>query len=1699
MLKSAVEHAVKDLCPLFLSNTHYASAPRLIKTQPDKRVEIVLNGDLLTGQHTYGVLTQPKLSPKPGAEPIGAEALDKTGEQARRKANDAARQELLKVTPDLKVLRRYSGGGGLGESINEYYTPGVVARAMLAACGEIRTDAKKPVTICDPACGPGTLLTHAPQNALLIGVELEKTSAAIAQHLLPHAHIVNQPFEAFHLGCADGLYDYVLVNPPYGPRAMRHLDDKHTSLNEHYFVLTSLRRVRHGDGVVTALVNLNLAGGKSHARWRTEVARMGRVVHTVMVPEGAFKASGASVSTVILTIQRHDLGVAEALSVLDDHEVRAVLDEYDSGVRFYAGESAYTQDEKGRYSIRNRYHPEFRLSDDVKMVQGNFDQPTYPGEVMADAARLALIRAQVTAELKTKVTLNTVLGIIGKKYGDARLKEARGEAAQASPSAIPYGQRSPDGNWIMTAAGWKPTDNFSRPEVADALQVANMLATLLRDLAAEKDTRHVRRVLEKLHREYRGKHGPYPRQRLARLTGRFSSLGLLLTHLNEEGDLTLPRQESDQLNFTGTPAEVAQQLADLMLLTEDSLMEHTGVSRAEAEALLTPYCFTGEIWIKEGVYYSGNAIFKSRQARTDAALHRGARQQALLRQADEFLRRIKTVTLQDIKVSPRDPIIPENALEAWVNHYLGCVDRDGKRAMIVTRVSGAVKFILRARQEKSDNLQMRKQVDETAARDLMFFLNHNTRLARIEGASDMSREEYRAERAAAMEEARDYEERVTMNFQSWLPGSGYADEVVQCYNQTRAAHISPAGITDPLPLDDWKGPALHPYQAMDVRAMAATNGMICGYDVGLGKTFACLALVAYLRRLGLVTRPAVIVPAGLISNWSVNAALALPSWRVLTVGMSPVLNPDGTQKHKTRRDGSLMLNEHGQPIPVWSEDSTATRRLKLAQVAAGQADLVIMSREAFTSVPMTEENRDHYIRTDEQYLKRIESQESYDARGRKPKHDVMKRILAFQSACRARLKQNGANDILFEHLGLDGLFHDECHSLKNLYSAPTAFGETPKFLGGGSESNRALDAMHKGRYVRSKGGKTYGFSASWVKNSPIEISSMISQISDDLPQYGLTTNEVLMDQYLKIEPRIITTLEGDVDVRPAVVGFQRLKELKSIIDSKVVVRTAADPEVVTRSGKLHVPRMVEREVTFDMHPEQRDLYRQLRLQASCAKGKDRGEDHTFSVMWRMRKLTADPALLGLSIPNPRFEVLAREALRVRAEGGKSLAFLSIGEKDGSFERLKQTLIDAGYPEHEIAIVTSATHRSSVDRQNLEDAYNFGDLTLILGSEVLAEGFNLQHGTKAIIHGDIPWNREGIRQRNGRGGRQGNKEAEVECLFLLQKGSFDTITYTVMSGKAGWQAQLDGQHDEAMNTAAEFGADELAMLMSDDPEATRLMIEKKKEELAELTGRAAFKRRLQVLYKAWNARGHLKTTIERAQRRKDGWTALDYLRVAHARRQHSSAVRELEAPEVFALNHLVNYRQHIAWDCGLPFHAEMTFTLDDARYRINRLDPNEALCTAEGVGTTVTLALRDIARRGSDFAPSDARFAYDEKPATEGMQLARVTMPGNVPVQALLAGRVDPTPKRNEGVVSVVVNGNVVESVTGTNTATLRMHLSRGATLVHYLTQESKEGLVISHVVVICPNDKLHQSTTGLLQDSRFHQRLKDIVETALAA
>ena len=1714
MLKHFALTAVTGFLALFGTNEGLPfPRPVIVKSHKQPGEVLPLNGQLLTTT-TPDLPETTVYAPAPTGELYGVEVTG-GGEVTRRKANEAARTEILSDSPDTQTLRAYSGGGGLGESADQFYTPKVVADLLwdmvtphLKIVLPTENDKKPPVPVrvLEPSCGNGAVIASAPAGVHITGVEMDVVAARAARALHPHASIHAMPFEQWTTRSAAPLFDVVLGNPPYVPRGeTRDLHEPEENRAERYFLRQMLRRVKHQTGLVSLIMPLAVLHNHTHTKFRAELLTYGLPIHAAVVPTGAFKAAGAGVTTAILVMRRHDYGVQQALSDLEPAQVISLLkafcvDHFQQSLveHFVSGESLVTSTgEQGQRKHELTFlAPAFSLCKNRELTSGRYDNPMLEGEV--DASRVTSAISQVSDGMKAApVVLNVIIEGIRSALGDEAAGAAEKRAAREALHAIPEGTLSSDRKYAFRLGEWVVTDDFASPPVARAVEVAQALQAYLeaRD-SGRPDTLKRRKMALALDNAYRAQFQKYAAARFTRLIPRYSLFAVLLAHLSPDGALELPLPQAVQLPITATDLPgVAEQLADLLALTEDTLAEYAQVTpEAAAQHLTGHYCFNGELWVESGIYYVGHAFVRAEQARALAEQHAGHRRSALLKQADTFISKVRRVKLQDVTLSPRDAVIPVAVLEAWVNDFLGSAEQN-KALISVRRENGAVKFRVKAG-PGSAGVKARDVFDQEKARGLEKYLNHKTEVDQIRGASEMSKEQYKAERALAVDEAQAYEDRVAGHFTAWLANSTHVQVVEDAYTYARGAVIRPTGSMRPLHLPGWHGPQPHPYQAMDVRAMAATTGMVNNYDVGLGKTFTTLALVTYLKGCGKASRPVIVVPAGLVSNWATNARLALPDWNITTVGMSPRKNKRGEQVYKTKRDGSLMLDNAGRRIEAWMEDSPAVKREKIARLSAGKTDLIIMSREAFTSIPMQRETRQRLILTDAQYQRNLETQDAFDpGMPRRGKHQELVKQLGVFGAMMARVNIASEGELSFELLGCDFIAYDEAHGLKNLYAPPTTFGETPRFLGGGGESQRALDALHKGRYVRERSGSTFSFTASWIKNSPLEVYSMLSMVMDNLMEYGLPTGEALMEQYLRIEPQIVTGMDGSVDVKPCVVGFRRLKELKGIISGHVITRSYGEPEVITCDGKLlQVPSAVAEEVMIDMTDEQLSAYKVLRERARNADAKAKGPDHPFSILWEMRKLTVDPVLLRIAGRNPRFEKITELALENRAQGGKGLVFLSIGEKEGSFKRLKDTLVTAGYPAHEIAIVSSNTHKSSVDRQNLEDDYNFGDLTLILGTDVLGQGFNLQNGTSLIINADIPWNYEEIRQRVGRGARQGNPCAKVRNVYLLMRGSFDSITYTIMSGKKSWLSQLWLNVDELENTGAGFNGEEMALLLSDDVEATKKAIAEKKTKLEELTGRAALRRNLETLSRTLIARDRVTKLREDANARKNGWTARDHAKIGQARDIFLRMKRELDLISEFSFTRLVNYTGEIHWIGVLPVHVGMTFQHEGKRAEVTQVtEMNVNVLLDTGQGTA--LNFRQVAG-GTAHAASVNPAQYRE---ALSLERPTISLALDARVFVLDAQRVNPVPKDADNVVTVSVHENQVRLQDGQDKFLLRSVLITGGVIMHYGLRPEGTHLVVTQVAVLTTDARTIENAEKFAVSGAFRDRLLQIIGTALGA
>ncbi|WP_235717691.1 methyltransferase domain-containing protein [Mycolicibacterium goodii] len=243
--------------------------------------------------------------------------------------------------------------------------------------------------------------------------------------------------------------------------------------------------------------------------------------------------------------------------------------------------------------------------------------------------------------------------------------------------------------------------------------------------------------------------------------------------------------------------------------------------------------------------------------------------------------------------------------------------------------------------------------------------------------------------------------------------------IVEEYNHTMNAHVlrnhDGSHLTFPGLAE---GIDLWPWQRDFVDRAVSTPAVFNAHEVGLGKTLCAIALAMTLRQFGLANRVGYIVPLHLIEQATRQCYQAWPSGRFLIV---------------TRED------LHGD-----------ARRRFVARCATGDWDLVIMTHETFTSLPVPATVERAWLEDQLGELENFARTEGYTG----------KRIASAVRSLEGRLKRlrSSTNDpkaITFRSLGLDYLIVDEADKFRRMPIVTRAEGFS---LG---SSQRALDLYLK--------------------------------------------------------------------------------------------------------------------------------------------------------------------------------------------------------------------------------------------------------------------------------------------------------------------------------------------------------------------------------------------------------------------------------------------------------------------------------------------------------------------------------------------------------------------------------------------------------------------------------------------------------------
>ncbi len=1384
--------------------------------------------------------------------------LAPAGQRAKAAANLAALRLLatLEEAPtgaDQAVLARWSGWGSLPEIFDESKTAWSTERAELRALlDDAAWDAARRTVlnahytsvevvdamwaavvalgftggrVLEPGCGSGAFIGLVPEGQAcdFTGVELDPTTASIAAALYPGADIRSEGFETSRL--AGGSFDLAIGNVPFAPLVLSdrtHNQARHSIHN--HFILKSLALTRPG-GLVALITSRYTLDARNPAA-RRQMAELADLVGAVRLPAGAMRAAaGTDAIMDILILRRREPGLAPD-SAWDGLADLPTADGKTTPANVWFVE-----------------HPEMILGE-VLLGSGQYRademtvRPTGPL-----ALRLTAALTAITDRAAPRLRWAPATAVRAREATRGRVDVEHKEGALV---AIAGGfARVRDG----ALEPW-PVKEAEREELAAVLGLRDALAALLDAQATTLDDRAYASHAEALSRRYgaySARWGALNRFTLRR-TGRIRHACACghrwsasrkdpprrcpdcAAPYSGEGEVGWARLRPKMGGFSRDPdyfsvlalevfdpdTQTAQRAAVFDRRIVAPRQAPAGAETAR-DALAICLDQTGEVDL--GVI-AGLLGVEEATARTELGdlvwrdPERGLVTAAAYLSGDV---RAKLAVARDAAV--RDPryaanvealaaVMPDDLGPGEIDARLGCTwiapadveafardpDMLGSEAVVVDHAPLTATWAVHTSSRERAGVAATSTWG-TARANAYDILEHSLNQSAVK-VWDVDSDGSRTLNTEATLEAREKQEALAARFAAWVwEDERRATRLAAVYNERFNSLVLPTWDGSHLSLP---GLAVHftphAHQRDAIWRGISSPAVLLAHAVGAGKTFVMVATALELKRLGLASKPCLVVPNHMLEQVATEALQLYPQARVL--------------------------------VATREETTKADRKTFVARCATGDWDMIVMTRSAFGLIGVSKATAEKFMREELSAL-RTAAAESRNGKGLTTKKLELK-AARLQEKLKDLLNLSRRDDgVSFEATGIDWLACDESQAFKNRAVVSSVEGANV------AGSQRAEDLAMKLAFLRSRhGARIVTFAtATPIANSVAEMYTVQRYLQPEaLERAGVAA----FDAWAATFGQTTTNLELSPDGSSyrLVSRFARYRNVPELLRMFRAVADVRTPEDLDIPGIPTVAGGAPETVVVPAGEVQRRYIASLATRAEWIRNgmptvfsNDAGREiedimlrvctHGRFVALDARLVNSDRADLGDNLGEPltpdRPGKLAAAAERIaaihhatranayldaagqrsRRRGAFQLVFCDIGtpKADGGwspYAELRELLAERGVP------CVRFAHDARDDRAKAElyAACRDGRVPVLIGStEKLGTGTNFQDRLVAIHHLDCPWRPIDIEQRDGRGIRQGNQNPEVAVIRYVTEATFDVFMWQTCERKAAFIHQV----------------------------------------------------------------------------------------------------------------------------------------------------------------------------------------------------------------------------------------------------------------------------------------------------------------------
>lgn len=1252
-------------------------------------------------------------------------------------------------------------------------------------------------SILEPSMGIGNFFGLLPENILsksrLYGVELDPVTGNIARLLYPGADIRIQGYQ--ETTYPDNFFDVAVGNVPFGDIKIydrTYKQDYQTSKIHNYFFVKTLDKVKPG-GVVAFITSTGTMDAKTSNNFRKYVSNKANLIAAIRLPNDTFKDNaGTDVTSDLIILQKLQEGE------LPKNDTWVETGEYEINGKMFS---------LNQYYINNPH-----------MMLGELVEDTLYGS----GGRLALVnKSGDIQELLNKIIDENIPKGIFNQHSKPQVQQPSPIVLEGTDDIKEGTFFKKDGEIYRKKNGeikpiGKNKDAISR--LIDIKELAKSVISMQTDRDIdEKAIEAERNKLKKIYDSYVKKYGRILKRE--RKEDNTLSSPFINNILSGDPELYIYRSlEIEKINDNNE-----QEIKEALIFTQRTYTPYKPIDKVDnaSDGLIASMNDLGYVDIEhiEKIYGKtedeiieelGDKIYKNPIGGYESAdeyLSGNVRKKLIEAEEAvklditytknvEALRKVQpeTVSIVDVDIKLGESWVP---IEYTKNAIASLFDLRRSDEFNLTYSPADASWSLTTGRNLSYTVAMRQLGVEGVCNALEVVRKalNNSSTNVYDEYKDIDGKVQKVLNKDKTLELRQKVEQVSNYFKEWVMNDAeVAKEIESLYNDTFNVFVAReyGEISKHMSfpnMNPFFQEHLYEHQRNAIARAVYGGSTLFAHAVGSGKTFAEIAAAMEYKRLGLSSKPVLVVPNNKLGDYERDFRILYPGANILAL----------------------------------NEDDFASRSIKetLVTAATNDWDCVIIRHSSFTKIPVGSDLQRTFI---EQQIHEAELALAGDSGNDFNTKKLIKKIDQLKEKLEATLQNRATYDMLtFEEIGFDMIIVDEAHEYKNL-SVPGKLGSIKGMQV--SDAEKTFDMLMKLSYVKSlhnnKRGVIFG-TGTPISNSMAELFIMTKYLRPDLlEERNISHFDAWARTFSDVGMSIEVAPKGGFRTTERFKSFTNLPELIKMFREFTDIKLQSDlnlPLPKLEGGKPIIVKCEPHEELANIMKAVEDSWEQAI--------KDKTVLRLFNTV---RTAPVDVRLVNPELKehegskvNNTVKNVAMCYKETEKENGTQIIFLNRGRSNITgfdlYKDLINKLVKAGIPRNEIALV-----QGTIKQEKLDEIYsktNKGEIRVLIGSmSKLGTGVNVQERLFAVHEIDVPFRPSDIEQGEGRILRQGNKHYDwnkpVRIYRYVTQGSDEAFSGDSYS----WQ--IIEQKRKNINSVMKGDPSVRKLTVDDDAEDAALM-------------------------------------------------------------------------------------------------------------------------------------------------------------------------------------------------------------------------------------------------------------------------------------